>query len=84
MSSIQKTDLYQKIKKALNITDMSTEDNPYIVECCKIAENYFLDLVAGKVLRQPDVIKSVCLHEKMSYNVGMLKCVECGYETTNY
>ena len=39
-TEIQKTELYQQFKKALGINDMRTDDNPYIVECCKIAENY--------------------------------------------
>lgn len=39
-TEIQKTELYQQFKKALGINDMRTDDNPYIVECCKIAEDY--------------------------------------------
>ena len=39
-TEIQKTELYQQFKKALGINDMRTGDNPYIVECCKIAEDY--------------------------------------------
>jgi len=39
-TEIQKTELYQQFKKALGINDMTTDDNPYIVECCKIAEDY--------------------------------------------
>ena len=39
-TEIQKTELYQQFKKALGINDMKTDDNPYIVECCKIAEDY--------------------------------------------
>ena len=39
-TEIQKTELYQQFKKALGINDMRTDDNPYIIECCKIAEDY--------------------------------------------
>ena len=39
-TEIQKTELYQQFKKALGINDMRTDDSPYIVECCKIAEDY--------------------------------------------
>ena len=39
-TEIQKTELYQQFKKALGINDIRTDDNPYIVECCKIAEDY--------------------------------------------
>ena len=39
-TEIQKTELYQQFKKALGINDMRTDDNPYFVECCKIAEDY--------------------------------------------
>ena len=28
-------------------------------------------------------VQPVCVHEKMAYNTGILKCTECGYETLN-
>lgn len=39
-TEIQETELYKKFKEALNIQDMRADDNPYIVECCKIAKEY--------------------------------------------
>ena len=39
-TDIQNTELYQSFKKALGINDLRVDDNPYIVECCKIAEDY--------------------------------------------
>ena len=39
-TDIQNTELYQSFKKALGINDLREDDNPYIVECCKIAEDY--------------------------------------------
>ena len=60
-TEIQKTELYQQFKKALGINDMRTDDNPYIVECCKIAEDYAklrLSAVSGQseqlVCEHPD------------------------------
>ena len=51
-TDIQNTELYQSFKKALGINDLREDDNPYIVECCKIAEDYAklrLSAVSGSV-----------------------------------
>ena len=51
-TEIQNTELYQRFKKALEITDMRPDDNPFVVECCKIAKEY-----ADKVkLGESDII----------------------------
>lgn len=39
-TDMQNTELYQSFKKALGINDLRADDNPYIAECCKIAEDY--------------------------------------------
>lgn len=40
-TEIQETELYKQFKKALNIQhDMRPDDNPFVVACCEIAENY--------------------------------------------
>lgn len=40
-TEIQETELYKKFKAALNIQhDMRPGDNPFVVACCKIAEDY--------------------------------------------
>ena len=40
-TQIQETELYKKFKKALNIQhDMRIDDNPFVVACCEIAEEY--------------------------------------------
>lgn len=40
-TEIQETVLYNQFKTALNIRhDMRPDDNPFVVACCKIAEDY--------------------------------------------
>ena len=76
-TEIQNTELYQSFKKALGINDMRTDDNPYIVECCKIAEDYVK-------LRLSAVMESDCDHEWINHSFdqfGFLKeqiCDKCG------
>lgn len=74
-TEIQKTELYQQFKKALGINDMRTDDNPYIVECCKIAENY-------AKLRLSAVMESVCSCSKgkgIDHDEdGKAYCIDCG------
>lgn len=41
ITKIQETELYKKFKEALNIrNDMRPDDNPFVVKCCEIAEDY--------------------------------------------
>lgn len=44
-TEIQETELYKKFKTALGIgTEMRIDDNPFVVECCKIAQEYSNEL----------------------------------------
>lgn len=45
-TQIQETDLYKSFIKALDIHDMRTDDNPFVVKCCKIAEEYASQLIS--------------------------------------
>lgn len=76
-TEIQNTELYQSFKKALGINDMRTDDNPYVVECCKIAENY-------AKFRLSAVMESDCDHVWLNNSfdqLGLLHeqiCDKCG------
>lgn len=39
-TEIQETELYKSFKSALGISDMRSDDNRFVVECCKIAQQY--------------------------------------------
>lgn len=39
-TEIQETELYKEFIKALDIHDMRSDDNPFVVKCCEIAKRY--------------------------------------------
>ena len=77
-TEIQKTELYQQFKKALGINDMRTDDNPYIVECCKIAEDY------AKLRLSAVMVKLACprcgsTNTAPSDKDNDAECYDCGF-----
>ena len=89
-TEVQKTELYQQFKKALGINDMRTDDNPYIVECCKIAENYAklrLSAVSGMLpltkehqcIERGHAFYLVCEIDNGRSKYGEHKCSRCGH-----
>lgn len=47
-TAIQDTKLYKDFIKALDIHDMRSDDNPFVIKCCKIAEEYASTLLQPK------------------------------------
>lgn len=46
-TEIQETKIYKDFKKALNINnDMRADDNPFVVNCCKIAKEQAVEFAA--------------------------------------
>lgn len=53
---IQETDLYKSFIKALDIHDMTADDNSFVVKCCKIAEEYHSQLTSKDLITDDDII----------------------------
>jgi hypothetical protein len=81
-TEIQKTALYNAFVKALEIQDMRSDDNPFVVKCCEIAEKYAQEGSGGavrlytkgeviqmmdEILQHPDVLTDAINNENTNY-----------------
>jgi len=51
-TEIQDTKLYKDFIKVLDIHDMRADDNPFVVACCKVAEEYASQMIEDQ--KQPE------------------------------
>ena len=77
-TDIQNTELYQSFKKALGINDLREDDNPYIVECCKIAEDY-AKLRLSAVMVELDFLRCNSTNTAPSDKDNDAGCYDCGF-----